>query len=72
MPSSLIFLAVFGANPSKDFIAVEVCERAFNSRTWPNKVSEIIAAVASKYTATRPIEMKDAGKTCGATVPTTL
>ncbi len=32
-PSSLIFLAVFGASPSKDLIASEVCDRAFNSST---------------------------------------
>lgn len=54
----IYFLAVLGASPSKDLIAAEVCDRAFNSRTWPNKVSEIMAAVASKYTATRPIETK--------------
>ena len=47
-------------------------ERAFNSNTWPSSVSEMITAAASKYTATRPIEMKDAGKTCGARVATTL
>jgi len=31
-----------------------------------------MAAVASKYTATRPIETKESGNTCGAKVPMRL
>ena len=47
-PSALIRRAVLGANPSNDFIAAEVCERALSSNIWPNKVSEIMTAAASK------------------------
>ncbi len=64
--------AVFGARPSSERIAAEVCERAFSSRIWPSSVSEMITAAASKYTATRPIDWKDAGNHCGATVAATL
>ncbi|MCY1545329.1 hypothetical protein D9M68_812660 [compost metagenome] len=64
--------AVLGARPSSERIAAEVCERALSSSTCPSRVSEMITAAASKYTATRPIEVKDAGNTCGATVATTL
>jgi hypothetical protein len=46
--------AVLGARPSSDLIAAEVCERAFSSSIWPSRVSEMITAAASKYTATRP------------------
>jgi hypothetical protein len=53
-------------------MAAEVCERAFSSRIWPSSVNEMMTAAASKYTATRPMETKDAGKACGATVATTL
>jgi len=53
-------------------MAAEVCERAFNSRICPSSVNEMITAAASKYTATRPIEMNESGNTCGATVATTL
>jgi len=59
-------------SPSSDLIAAEVWERAFSSRIWPNKVSEMMTAAASKYTATRPSVTNVAGKTCGASVATTL
>ena len=72
LPSALMRRAVFGARPSSDLIAAEVCERALSSSIWPSSVSEMITAAASKYTATRPIETKEAGKTPGATVATTL
>ena len=72
VPSGAIRRAVFGARPSSDLIAAEVCERAFSSRIWPSSVNEMMTAAASKYTATRPMETNDAGKTCGATVATTL
>ena len=58
LPSGSIRRAVFGASPSKDLIAAEVCERALSSRIWPSRVSEMMTAAASKYTATRPMEMK--------------
>ena len=53
-------------------MAAEVCERAFSSSIWPSSVSEMMTAAASKYTATRPIEMNESGNTPGATVATTL
>jgi hypothetical protein len=40
--------AVFGASPSSALIAADVWERAFNSSTWPSRVSETITAAASK------------------------
>jgi hypothetical protein len=64
--------AVFGARPSSDLIAAEVCERALSSSIWPNSVSEMITAAASKYTPTRPCSRNDAGKRPGATAATTL
>ena len=72
LPSAAMRRAVFGARPSSERIAAEVCERAFSSRIWPSSVSEMITAAASKYTATRPIDTKEAGNSCGATVATTL
>ncbi len=72
VPSVAMRRAVLGARPSKDLIAAEVCERAFNSRIWPNRVNEMMTAAASKYTATLPSTTKVAGKICGATVATTL
>ena len=72
VPSAAILRAVLGASPSSDRIAAEVCDRALSSRICPSKVSEMITAAASKYTATRPMAMNDAGNTPGATVATTL
>ena len=72
VPAARMRRAVLGANPSSDLMAVEVCDRALSSSTWPNSVSEMITAAASKYTATRPMEMNESGNTCGATVATTL
>ena len=37
-----------GVSPSSDLIAALVCERAFSSRVWPSRVSEMITAAASK------------------------
>jgi hypothetical protein len=48
LPSAAMRRAVFGARPSSDLIAAEVCERAFNSRICPSSVSEMITAAASK------------------------
>ncbi len=48
LPSALIRRAVFGARPSSDLIAADVCERAFSSSSWPRSVSEMITAAASK------------------------
>jgi hypothetical protein len=53
-------------------MAADVCERAVNSRSCPNRVSEMMTTAASKYTATRPIETNESGNTPGATVATTL
>ena len=72
VPSSRMRRAVLGARPSSDLMAAEVCDRALSSSTWPSSVSEMITAAASKYTATRPMEMNEAGNTCGVTVATTL
>ena len=72
LPSSAMRRAVLGARPSKDLMAAEVCERALSSSNWPSKVSEMIVAAASKYTATRPMDINDAGNTCGASVATRL
>ncbi len=72
LPSALMRRAVLGARPSSDLIAAEVCERAFSSRICPSMVSEIITTAASKYTATRPMDMNESGKTPGASVATTL
>ena len=72
LPSISTRRAVWGARPSSDLIAAEVCERAFSSSSWPSSVSEMITAAASKYTGTRPIEANDAGIRPGATVATTL
>ncbi|CAM5530282.1 hypothetical protein SSTU70S_02859 [Stutzerimonas stutzeri] len=47
LPSALIRRAVFGARPSSDLIAAEVCERARSSSIWPSRVSEMITAAAS-------------------------
>ena len=72
VPSGRMRRAVFGARPSSDLIAAEVCERALSSRIWPSSVSEMITAAASKYTATRPIDWNESGKTPGVTVAATL
>jgi len=72
LPSAAMRRAVLGASPSSDLIAIEVCERAFSSRTWPSRVSEMITAAASKYTATRPMDWKVCGNTPGTSVATTL
>ena len=72
LPSALMRRAVLGASPSSDLIAAEVWERALSSSTWPSSVSEMMTAAASKYTPTRPMDMKEAGNTSGATVATTL
>ena len=45
--------AVFGASPSNARIALEVRARARSSNTCPSSTSTVIAAAASKYTATR-------------------
>ncbi len=71
-PSVRMRRAVFGARPSSDLIAAEVCERARSSSIWPSSVSEMITAAASKYTPTRPIDTNELGNTPGATVATTL
>ena len=72
LPSARMRRAVFGARPSRDLMAAEVCERAFSSSIWPSRVSEMMTTAASKYTATRPIDMNESGNTPGATVATTL
>ena len=71
-PSAPMRRAVLGDKPSKDLIAAEVCERALSSSNCPSKVSEMMTTAASKYTATRPMEIKESGKTCGASKATTL
>ncbi len=71
-PSAFRRRAVFGVRPSSERIAAEVCERAFSSSICPSNVSEMITAVASKYTATRPSDTNEAGNTWGARVATTL
>ena len=72
VPSAAMRLAVLGARPSSDLMAAEVCDRALSSSIWPNRVSEMMTAAASKYTATTPSTTKTGGKICGATVATTL
>ena len=72
LPSGCTRRAVLGDRPSSDLMAAEVLDRAFSSSNWPNSVSEMMTTAASKYTATRPIEMNEAGKTPGASVATTL
>ena len=72
VPSGWMARAVLGARPSSDLMAAEVCERAFSSSIWPSNVNEMIAAAASKYTETRPIETNDAGNSCGAAVAAML
>ncbi len=47
-PSALMRRAVFGASPSSDLIAADVCERALSSSICPSSVSEMITAAASK------------------------
>jgi hypothetical protein len=48
LPSAAMRRAVFGASPSSDLMAAEVCERALSSSTCPSSVSEMITAAASK------------------------
>ena len=48
VPSALMRRAVFGARPSSDLIAADVCERALSSSNCPSSVSEMITAAASK------------------------
>ena len=48
LPSRPMRRALFGFRPSSDLMAADVCERAFSSRIWPNSVSEMITAAASK------------------------
>ncbi|MNL38852.1 hypothetical protein D3C87_1610940 [compost metagenome] len=47
-PSALSLRAVLGDSPRRDLIAAEVCDRALSSSIWPNNVSEMITAAASK------------------------
>ena len=47
-PSAAMRRAVFGARPSSDLMAAEVCERAFSSRICPNSVNEMMTTAASK------------------------
>ena len=54
--------AVFGARPSSDLIAAEVCERAFSSSSWPEQRQRDDHRRRLEVHATRPIETKDAGK----------
>jgi len=72
VPSSRMRRAVLGARPSSDLMAAEVCDLALSSSIWPSSVSEMITTAASKYTATRPMEINESGKTWGAMVATTL
>ena len=73
VPSSRISRAVFGARPSSALIAAPVRLRARSSITWPSRTSVVIAAAASKYTATSPpAPRNDAGKIPGNNTPTTL
>lgn len=72
VPSSARRRAVFGASPSSDLMAAEVCDLALPSSICPSSVSEMITAAASKYTATCPCVTKESGNTCGASVATTL
>jgi hypothetical protein len=56
----------FGASPRRARMAAPVWLRALNSRTCPRSTRVVIAAAASKYTATPPVSSrKDAGKILG-------
>ncbi len=72
LPSARRRRAVGGARRSSALMAAEVEDLAFNSRTWPSRVSETMTAAASKYTPMRPCSRKESGNQSGATVATTL
>src|SRR5580692_6626176 len=72
-PSSRIRRAVFGERPSNALIAAPVRLLARNSITCPSSTRAVMAAAASKYTATSPSPPRnDAGNTPGKSTPTTL
>ena len=73
VPSSRIRRAVFGARPKRALIAAPVWLLARNSITCPRSTNVVMAAAASKYTATSPPGPRNfPGNMPGKAVPTTL